>query len=106
MSTALLCQALRVDMPAVPKLILIFIADYCTEDGEARPSRSSLARSAGCSETDVSHALNEFYAIGLLTRIGAPVPGRPNRYRLDVDLLARLTVPGQFRHLLNDRGAA
>ncbi|WP_420104135.1 hypothetical protein [Bosea sp. (in: a-proteobacteria)] len=48
----------------------------------------------------------EFHAIGLLTPVAAPSPGRPARFRLDRDLLARLTVPGQFRHLLDERGAS
>lgn len=105
MSALLIGRALRVDMPAVPKLVVIVLADCCNEQGECWPTKVYLARMAGCDYGEVSRALDLLFAIGLLTRIGAPAPGQPTRYRLDEDLLGRLATLGLWQRLLEDRGA-
>lgn len=104
MSLLFLTKALAARMPAIPKLVLLVLADSCTEEGEAKLTIVRITNSAGCAEHEASKALRQMKGIGLIRGERPANPLLPNQYRIDIDLLDRLALTGMWRRLLDDRG--
>jgi hypothetical protein len=75
------------------KLIALRLADYSNDEGDnVWPSKSTVARDVGCSESTVKRTLGHFRDVGLLSviREGGSGPGQSTHYRINVELLKQL----------------
>lgn len=73
----------------INRLVLLALANYADENGEAYPSVKRLAGDCNCSERAVQYAIKELEGMGLLVRsLNAATDGRipkgqkPNVYRI------------------------
>lgn len=88
MSATLLGRAMRVELPADQKLVLIGLADCSNDVGEAWPTHATLARFAGVEVSEARAALRRLGEIGLVT---STTRGRnSNLYRIDIAALDKL----------------
>lgn len=106
MSLAFVTRAMMARLPAIPKLVLIVLADCSTEDGKSCASIARITRLVGCAEHELSAVLRQFKGIGLLHGEREADPSLPSRFIINVDMLDRLAILGMWRRLVDDRGAA
>ena len=73
--------ALRQELPAAEKIVLIVLADFNSKHGVCNPGKDAIMRKAGLSERAVDYKLIRLKDLGLIDY--TPSKGwRPNRYRL------------------------
>ena len=98
--------AISLDVPnltATERLVLIYYADHCDEQGKCFPSQGSIARRSGLSRATVSRATKALATKGRL-RIKV-------KYRKDGSQRAKLIFicvarPGRWAKAFNGKGAA
>ncbi len=92
MSIAVLTKAMRVALPPAQKLVLLTLADCCTETGEAWPKLSRLADATGYPLADVRQALREMEDRRLVTITKRPSARPTNLYRINLALLDEMAA--------------
>jgi hypothetical protein len=83
MSVRVIAQVFRLELPPVPKFVLVALADHADHDGfSVRPTVGYVARKTGYSARSVRRALRELERRGFVEEILAPRGHRPREYRM------------------------
>lgn len=97
MSLVLLSKAMRAQLPAPQKLMLLALADCADIDGVAWPTVASVASQTGQTTAEAQKTLLALSDAGIIAikRPHNQPAGSPNRYQIDTAALEKLSQGAQ-----------